>query len=164
MNCFLDICHELGIPIAGPVTNLIFLGLELDILEKCIKIPAKKLDSLIADLKYFLNLNRITQNNLRSLAGSLNFFSVHCARALNRRFSDLMSRAKKPHNFIKLNSDTKEDMRIWLYFLQSFIGKSYFPQSSSSGSDVLELFTDSAGSADLGSEVYFACQWAYFQC
>ena len=164
MNCFLYICHELGIPIAGPVTNLIFLGLELDTLEMCIKIPVKKLDSLIADLKYFLNQNQITLKNLQSLVGSLNFFSkaVRSARAFNRRFYDLMSRAKKPHHFIKLNTETKEDMRMWLYFLQSFNGKTYFPQSSWSDSNVLELFTDSAGSADLGCGVYFAGQWAYY--
>ena len=169
MNCFLDICHELGIPIAqdklvGPVTNLIFLGLELDTLEMCIKIPAKKLESLITDLQYFLNQNRITLKNLQSLVGSLNFFSkaVRSARAFNRRFYDLMSRAKKPYHFIKLNTETKEDMRMWLYFLQSFNGKTYFPQSSWSDSDVLELFTDSAGSADLGCGAYFSGQWAYF--
>ena len=37
----------------------------------------------------------------------------------------------------------------------------YFPQSSWSDSDVLELFTDSAGSAEMGCRAYFSGQWAY---
>ena len=44
-------------------------------------------------------------------------------------FYDLTVKAKKPHHFIKLNSEVKEDMKVWLSFLESFNGKAYFPES-----------------------------------
>ena len=51
---------------------------------------------------------------------------------------------------------------MWLYFLESFNGKTYFPESSWTDSDVLELFTDSAGSAAMGCGAYFSGQCVHF--
>ena len=117
MECFMKVSDELGIPIAheksvGPVTCLTFLGLEIDTEEMVIRIPQKKLDALISDLKFFVKQNRITLKNLQSLVGSLNFFgkAVRGARAFNRRFYNLTVKAKKTHHYIKLNAETKEDM------------------------------------------------------
>jgi hypothetical protein len=47
MDTFSSVCFELGVPIAdeksnGPVTNLVFLGLEIDTIEMVIKIPHEK--------------------------------------------------------------------------------------------------------------------------
>ena len=48
MDTCSSVCFELGVPIAdekskGPVTNLVFLGLEIDTIEMVIKIPHEKL-------------------------------------------------------------------------------------------------------------------------
>ena len=48
MDTCSSVCFELGVPIAdekskGPVTNLVFLGLEIDTIEMVIKIPHGKL-------------------------------------------------------------------------------------------------------------------------
>ena len=93
-----------------------------------------------------------------------NFFgkAIRSARAFNRRFYDLTMKAKKPHHFIKLNAETKADMHMWLYFLESFNGKTYFPECSWTDSDVLELFTNSAGSVAMGCGAYFSGQWVHF--
>jgi hypothetical protein len=82
-----------------------------------------------------------------------NFFgkAIRSARAFNRRFYDLTMKAKKPHHFIKLNAETKADMHMWLYFLESFNGKTYFPKSSWTDSDALELFTNRNDAAFLPS-------------
>ena len=56
-------------------------------------------------------------------------------------FYDLTVKAKKPHHFIKLNSEVKEDMKVWLSFLESFNGKAYFPESEWSDNEILELYT-----------------------
>jgi anaerobic ribonucleoside-triphosphate reductase len=71
-------------------------------------------------------------------------------------------KAKKPHHFIKLNAETKTDIHMWLYFLELFNGKTYFPESSWTDSDVLELFTNSAGSVAMGCGTYYSGQWVYF--
>ena len=65
-------------------------------------------------------------------------------------FYDLTVKAKKPHHFIKLNSEVEEDMKVWLSFLESFNGKAYFPESEWSDNETLELYTDSAGSETMG--------------
>ena len=50
MDTFQEICNEFGIniPLAedetrGPVTCLVFLGLEIDTVEQCIRIPSAKI-------------------------------------------------------------------------------------------------------------------------
>ena len=165
MNYFLSISHELGIPIAdeksaGPVT----VWKSIRMMDMAIRIPQEKLEVLKADLIFYSKQKRITLKNLQSLVGSLNFFgkAIRSARAFNRRFYDLTMKAKKPHHFIKLNAETKADMHMWLYFLESFNGKTYFPESSWTDSDVLELFTNSAGSVAMGCGAYFSGQLVHF--
>jgi hypothetical protein len=166
MNYFLSISHELGILIAdeksvGPVT----VWKSIRRMDMAIRIPQEKLEVLKADLIFYSEQKRITLKNLQSLVGSLNFFgkAIRSARAFfNRRFYDLTMKAKTPHHFIKLNAETKADMHMGLYFLESFNGKTYFPKSSWTDSDVLELFTNSAGSVAMGCGAYFSGQWVHF--
>jgi hypothetical protein len=140
VHYFLSISHELGILIAdeksvGPVT----VWKSIRRMDMAIRIPQEKLEVLKADLIFYSEQKRITLKNLQSLVGSLNFFgkAIRSARAFNRRFYDLTMKAKKPHHFIKLNAERKADMHMWLYFLESFNGKTYFPESSWTDSDVL---------------------------
>ena len=48
MDTFQEICYEFGIPLAedktrGPVTCRVFLGLEIDTVEQCIRIPSAQI-------------------------------------------------------------------------------------------------------------------------
>ena len=52
---------------------------------------------------------------------------------------------------------------MWLTFLKSFNGKMYFPESEWTANDVIELFTDSAGSIGMGCGAYFSGEWVYLQ-
>lgn len=161
MGVFSDICKELGVPLAedisiGPVTVLTFLGLEINTEEMLIKIPQNKLDALVETLENISRRNSITLRDLQSLVGSLNFFgkAIRSSRAFNRRFYDLTVRANKPHHFIKLNNEAKADIRMWLLFLRSYNGKTFFPESVWTSNEVLELFTDSC--MGIGSGSYFS--------
>lgn len=168
-DCFLDICKEFGVPIAtekmkGPVTVLTFLGLIIDTDELLIRVPADKRDSLLSDLKFYTTQKKITLKNLQSLVGSLNFFckAVRGGRAFNRRFYDLTVKASMPHHKIRLNEEVKDDMRVWIDFLQSYNGKTYFPEAEWCTSDVLNLYSDSSGSKGAGA--FFAGAWFFFPC
>ena len=159
----------MGVPIAdeklvGPVHVLTFLGFEIDTDEMMVRIPQSKMNALVAELKKFSKENKITLKDLQSLVGSLNFLSkaVRSARAFNRRFYDLTVKAKKPHHFIKLNSEVKEDMKVWLSFLESFNGKAYFPESEWSDNEILELYTDSAGSETMGIRAFSQKSGCFF--
>lgn len=56
-----------------------------------------------------------------------------------------------------------EDIQIWLSFLQDFNGTMLFPQTDWNSNEVLQLFTDSSGSANMGSGAYFSGHWVFFQ-
>jgi len=74
-----------------------------------------------------------------------------------------MAHAKKPHHFIKLKAEVKEDMRMWLCFLRSFNGKTYFPESVWTSNDTIMLFTDSAAGAGTEGAAYLSGEWVFFQ-
>ncbi|KAK6170386.1 hypothetical protein SNE40_018795 [Patella caerulea] len=170
ISCFVDLCEEIGVPIAhektvGPVTTLTFLGLEIDTVKTVIRIPTNKTQNLISLLQLYSKRKKITLKNMQSLAGSLNFLckAIRPGRAFIRRFYDAMIGIKKQFHFIRINDGLKQDMLIWLEFLTDFNGQVYFPELIWSSSEVLQLFTDSAGRYDLGCGAYLSGQWTYFQ-
>lgn len=74
-----------------------------------------------------------------------------------------MSGASEAHHHIRLLSELKDDLHMWAIFLEKFNGISYFPSREWISSDVLELFTDSTGNAELGCGAYFQGRWAFFE-
>lgn len=52
-------------------------------------------------------------------------------------------------------------MQLWLNFLHDLNGKVYFSEAEWSSNLTLDLFTDSAGSQDLGCGAYFQGEWCY---
>ena len=53
-------------------------------------------------------------------------------------------------------------MKVWLSFLESFNGKTYFPEDEWSDKETLELYTDSAGSETMGASGFFSKEWVFF--
>jgi len=83
MDTFSSVCFELGAPIAddkskGPVTSLVFLGLEIDTIEMVIKIPHEKLIRLKSLLEPLLWKRRIKIKEFESIVGLMAF----CSKAL----------------------------------------------------------------------------------
>ena len=152
LNAFFQVCNDLGVPIAeektcGPTTSLIFLGLVIDTNDLTVKIPIENVRQLQALLLNCLRKNKVTLKEIQALVGALNFFSsaVPSARAFNRRFYDATCGVNQPHHFIGINTGIREDLEMWLTFLRDFNGKRYFQICSWHHSEVLQLFTDSAG-------------------
>ncbi|XP_033733376.1 uncharacterized protein LOC117322521 isoform X1 [Pecten maximus] len=170
MSTFDNSCRELGVPIAeektvGPTTVIIFLGLEIDTVEMLIRIPLQKTIELTDMLLRFVGQKKVTLKELESLVGVLNFFcrALRSGRPFLRRLYDATSKVSKPYHFIRVSGEMREDLLVWLHFIQNFNGTLFFPDSAWSDSDVLQLFTDSAGNAELGCGAYFHGEWAYFQ-
>ena len=162
MHSFSMICEDLGVLFAadkslGPSHILVYLGLEIDTLEICVKIPLEKLHVLRDLLLCFLGRKKITLIELQSLVGSLNF----CARAIlgsvafNRCFYDASVGISNPRHHLRVAGAMKEDMDIWLMFLECFNGSVYFPESQWLDNDQLQRFTDSAGGSQLGCAAIF---------
>ncbi|XP_041368574.1 uncharacterized protein LOC121382952 [Gigantopelta aegis] len=170
MSSFQCICQELGVPIAnektvGPVTTLTFLGLEIDTINRIVRIPANKIVALVSLLQKLITLKKVTLKDLQSLVGALSFFckAIRAGRAFIRRFYDAMIGVKQSHHFIRINASLRADLLMWLTFLRNFNGQTYFTESTWTGNSVLNLFTDSTGSVELGCGAYFNGQWVYFQ-
>ena len=168
MDTFSDTCSELGVPIAkeksvGPVTTLKFLGLEIDTIDMVVRIPQDKLDKLRLLLRPLLWRKRIQLRDFESVVGLMAFCSraIPSSRAFLRRFYDVIGsvKNKKPYYSIRINSEIREDVQIWLEFLQKFNGECYFSPDVWVTNDTLQLYTDSAGNSKLGCGAYFNGKW-----
>ena len=78
MAIIIEVFERLGIPLApdkviGPTTALVFLGILIDSLEMCIKLPEDKLTELFQSLKACLGRKKCTKRELLSLIGTLAF-------------------------------------------------------------------------------------------
>lgn len=170
MTIFQQLCSELGVPLAGektqgPVTCLVFLGLEIDTVLRNVKIPREKIQELKGLLSILINKTKVKLKELESLVGKLNFFSkaIRGSRAFNRRFYDSMMGLSRPNSHIRLTRALKEDMLLWLHFLDNFNGVAYFPHSEWVNSRAIQLYTDSAGTVGFGCGCYFKGNWTYYE-
>ncbi|KAK3108908.1 hypothetical protein FSP39_018419 [Pinctada imbricata] len=170
MTEFVTICDFIGVPLAhektvGPTTKLVFLGIEIDTIEMMIRIPSEKVENLKVLIQTLLRKKSVKLKEMQSLVGSLNFFSkaVPNARAFNRRFYDATIGVTKPHHHIKLTNEIKDDMNMWLEFLEKFNGVRILHDQEWFGNDVINLYTDSSGNQNLGCGGYCDGSWFYWQ-
>ena len=101
---------------------------------------------------------------LQSLIGLLNFACsvVLPGRAFLRRMIDLTKGVRKPYHHIRLTRQCKEDILLWLSFLNSFNGKSFFLSAKWLTSSNIKLYTDSAGSLgypEVLGKCWFSGHW-----
>ena len=163
---FLRLCSYLGIPMApdktvGPSTTLSFAGIELDSLSMEARLPRDKIHKCTALISQFLRRKKVTLQELQSLLGLLNFACavVKPGRALLKRLIDLTLGIRSAHHLIRLTSEAKADLRLWLSFLSKFNGKSFFLLDEWFNSHKLNLFTDASGA--LGFGAIFGTHWCY---
>ena len=133
LSNFLDLSQFLGVPIAtektmGPYTTLQFAGITLDSVLMEARLPIDKLQKCRDLLSEFLRKRSVTLRDLQSLIGLLNFACsvIVPGRAFLRRLIDLTKGIKRPTHHIRLTVDAKNDVLVWLQFLDSFNGKSFF--------------------------------------
>ena len=110
LDYFLRVCQRLGVPVAmdkveGPLTTIVFLGLELDSTLQHIRLPQEKLEQLQQELQLWKECKKTTKRNLLSLIGKLAFAAraVPAGRLFTRRLIALSSKVTKLHHRIRLN-------------------------------------------------------------
>lgn len=94
---------------------------------------------------------------LELLVGMFNFFGkvIRLSRVFNCRFYDVMSGVFEVYYYIRLLLELKDDLYMWVIFLEKFNGILYFLFREWISLDVLELFIDSIGNVEFGCGVYF---------
>ena len=166
LDAFLEICKNVGVPIAdektqGPCTTLTFLGIELDSLDMESRLPIDKLEKCQSSIRDAIGRRSATLRELQSITGLLNFACsvVQPGRAFLRRLIQLTMGKTRPSHFINLTKGSKDDLRMWLSFLAQFNGKSVFLSEVWLSSVKLKLYTDAAQS--LGYGAIFRRSWFY---
>lgn len=166
LDLFLSLCSYLGIPMApektcGPATTMSFAGIELDSILLEARLPLDKIEKCKSLISYFLSHKKVTLKEVQSLTGLLNFACsvVRPGRAFLRRLIHLTLGIKSANHYIRLNREVKEDLKLWLSFLSSFNGKSFFLKHNWLSSPKLNLFTDASGALRVGA--VFGSHWCY---
>ena len=166
LNRFISLCSQLGVPIApnktfGPSTTLTFAGIELDSIRSEARLPRDKITKCVEIINGFLPRKKVQLKELQSLIGLLNFATtvVTPGIAFLRRLYDLTQGVNRPSHFIRLRSEVKADLRVWLSFLSSFNGISFFRNEEWCNSTKLNLYTDASGSIGFGA--VFGNSWCY---
>ena len=78
LKTFQEVCRKFGVPLAeekteGPVSSLVFLGLEIDAHQQVIRIPFDKLAKLRALIGQSCLAKKLTLRELQSVIGNLSF-------------------------------------------------------------------------------------------
>lgn len=123
--------------------------------------PVDKLEKCSTLLNKFLNMNRCTLKEMQSLIGVLNFACsvIQPGRAFLRRMINLTMKVSEIQKHLYISEMTKEDMRMWLKFLNNFNGKLMFLNETFMSSTTLELHTDAAQSKGYGG--IYKTKWFY---
>lgn len=170
LNTFLTLADSLGVPIKAektqyPTTLITIYGIEIDSIEMVARLPVDKVEKINSLLQNCQKKRKLTLKELQSLLGLLNFACgvIVPGRAFLRRLFDLIVGHTCPHYRITLNSEARRDLKMWYEFVRNFNGKSCFLFKDWISSDVLKLFSDSAGvhggfAAVFGNK-WFAGEW-----
>ena len=150
LQSFINLCADIGIPInhsktEGPATSLIFLGISLDSESFTASLPMEKV-SRYSDLMHsFLVRKTCTLHELQQVIGSLQFTTsvVRPGRTFLRRLINATIGISKPYHHVHLTKEVKEDIRLWLSFLQTYNGISFFINNTPITSEQINLYTDS---------------------
>ena len=101
LTCLLHFFGKLGFNInwnkvVDPTTKLTFLGIEIDSVEMCLRLPEEKLIQIRQELANFQHRKRASKKQLQSLAGKLNFCAsvVYGGRVYSRRITDTINLLK----------------------------------------------------------------------
>ena len=128
----LALLQELGLEIRStnlikPTTSAIFLGIEIDSVNRTLKIPDDKLTQTQQICKEYVSKSRVTKNQYQSLLGSLLYIAkcVKPARFFLNRMLQLL-RDTPDRNFVVLHTDFYRDLTWFNTFLAQYNGITFY--------------------------------------
>ena len=131
-DTLLALLQELGLEISksklvAPTTRAVCLGIEIDTVNKTLKIPHEKLQEIGNICKSFASRNKATKNQLQSLLGSL-LYITKCVKPA-RYFLNRMLQLLRDHNKlskIQLNDNFHRDLNWFNVFLLQYNGVTFY--------------------------------------
>ncbi len=124
-QCLID----LGWPVADdkvvePCTDITFLGIRFDLLQRKLSLPTEKLDQILTELRSFQHRYSATKRELEQLVGRLNFAAkvVKGGRTFLRRMIDEINTVVDHNATIVLSDCFRLDVLWWLNFASQWNG------------------------------------------
>ena len=163
VKTFLAICQEIAFPVAlektfWATTQLTFLGLLIDTINQWVCVPVEKIRKARELINGTLSKKsrKITLNQLQKICGFLNFLGrcIIPGRAFTSRLYTYTANDKlKPHHHIRVNAEMKNDLTMWLTFLDhpSVYCRLFLDFSATLVADEIEFFSDASGKIGLGA-------------
>ena len=165
IRCFLEICEEIAFPVSmektyWSMTHLVFLGLLIDTVLKLVCLPVDKIQKAKLMILEFLGKHnsKVTVHQLQKLCGTLNFLckAIVPGRAFTRRLYALTTTKTgvvlKQHHHIKLTRESKNDLEMWMRFLEhpAAMCRPFMDFSGIYTPEQTLLYTDSSRNTKLG--------------
>ena len=163
VRIFLEVCSMINFPVSMEKTfwatkSMTFLGMLIDTVNQCVAIPIDKIQRAIEMINEVLNKRskKITLNQLQKICGFLNFLGkcVIPGRAFTRRLYVYTANDKlKPHHHIRVNAEIRDDLTMWLTFLEhpSVYNRPFLDFSKTLNADEIDMFSDASGKLGMGA-------------
>ena len=150
LDSFHELCQDIGVPInvnktEGPTTKIIFLGIQLDSVHNKATLPLDKVRRYTALMQDLLQRKTCKLHEIQKVIGSLQFTTsvVAPGRVFIRRLINGTMGVNKPYHHVHLTKGMKDDIHMWLTFLNQFNGVAIFIPPEPLLSSTLNLYTDS---------------------
>jgi hypothetical protein len=167
----LDLFHRLGLPVSiekleGPITSLMFLGIQVDSLSMTASLSSDRLKQLQEQAEVWAMRSSCTRRELQSWVGLLSFAAkvVRPGRTFTRHAFSLLSATHhmRKGGRIVLSPGFTSDMRWWRDFLPHWNGVGLLYDVTWSSSSVLQLWTDAStlGYGAVFQRQWFSCAWS----
>ena len=129
-----------------PTRSLTFLGIEVNTVTHIASIPLGKIDSYKKDVLILANKAGCALRELKSVIGKLQLVCtvIPSGRCFLRRLHDLTRGKVKPNSHVFLPIWAKEDLLLWVKFLDIYNGRSTFNFRWQLNSSTLRFTTDSS--------------------
>ena len=163
VRTFLQVCEMINFPVSlektfWANTYMTFLGLLIDTVNQCVCIPVEKIAKAVNLITEVLGKKsgKLTLNQLQKICGFLNFLGrcVIPGRAFTRRLYAYTSNDKlKPHHHIRINREMRQDLTMWLTFLEhpTVYCRPFLDFTKTLKADEIEMFSDASGKIGMGA-------------
>ncbi|KAJ1152619.1 hypothetical protein NDU88_005394 [Pleurodeles waltl] len=124
-----------------------------------VRLPREKVQQLVSSLEEAVKKPKLELRWAQSLLVHLNFAFkvVRVGRAFCRRLRFAMRGAVLPHHHVRLRASVKEDLRMWIGFLQEFNGVTMLVDDSDWFWQI-QIFSDASGAHGFG--LFWDGHWA----
>ena len=166
LQFFINLCKELNIPLnkdktVEPTTVAILHGIEVCTESFTAKLPMEKLQKAKTIIHNLCYKKKAKLKELQEAIGFLNFACkvIKPGRAFLRRLIDLTVGARSPYHLVKIDRESRKDLKAWIQFLDQYNGVSLLMAEKWASSNYLKFYSDSAQS--LGFAAIYNDKWVH---